>query len=159
MPFTVQNGFDRNNDGLQNDRPDIGNPNAPFNTRAVLSTTCATGYVNPDTRACVTPDEVRFIEGIGLPTSRTVGRNTLLADGTNNWDLNLAKKLVMREGKTLELRWDAFNVFNHPQFVNPPDARVLGAPGPSGGLPSRFLNRNFTDSGIRTIRGQLKFTF
>ena len=29
-PYTVQNGFDRNNDGNPNDRPDIGNPDAPL---------------------------------------------------------------------------------------------------------------------------------
>jgi outer membrane receptor protein involved in Fe transport len=28
-PFTVANGFDRNNDGISNDRPDISNPSAP----------------------------------------------------------------------------------------------------------------------------------
>jgi hypothetical protein len=36
-PFTVANGFDRNNDGLQGDRPDIGNPGAPLNSRAVVT--------------------------------------------------------------------------------------------------------------------------
>ena len=28
-PYTVLNGYDRNNDGIAADRPDIGNPNAP----------------------------------------------------------------------------------------------------------------------------------
>jgi len=36
-PFTVLNGFDRNNDAIVNDRPDIGNPRAPLNSRAVLT--------------------------------------------------------------------------------------------------------------------------
>ena len=35
-PFTVGNGFDRNNDGIQNDRPDIGNPLAPYHCSTVL---------------------------------------------------------------------------------------------------------------------------
>ena len=34
-PFTVQNGSDRDNDAAVTDRPDIGNPNAPLNSRAV----------------------------------------------------------------------------------------------------------------------------
>ena len=37
FPFTVQNGFDRNGDGQSApDRPDISNPNEPFDTRAVI---------------------------------------------------------------------------------------------------------------------------
>jgi len=35
-PFSVGNGSDRNNDGILGDRPDIGNPNAPANTRAII---------------------------------------------------------------------------------------------------------------------------
>jgi hypothetical protein len=34
-------------------------------------------------------------------------------------DLAIAKKFKIRERATLELRGDAFNVFNHTQFANP----------------------------------------
>jgi hypothetical protein len=58
-PFTIVNGSDRNGDRVTIDRPDIGNPNAPLNTRAVLASACNTGYRNPDsapnTTVCVTP--------------------------------------------------------------------------------------------------------
>src|SRR5437867_4376956 len=33
-------------------RPDIGNPNAPLNSRAVLSRSCTSGYLNPDMGLC-----------------------------------------------------------------------------------------------------------
>ena len=71
-PFTVQNGADRDNDGTGNDRPDIGNPNAPLNSRAVLapasgSQFCATGYRNPDTDLCVTPADVTGSRGLDCP--------------------------------------------------------------------------------------------
>ncbi len=157
-PFTVLNGSDRNNDGLQNDRPDISNANAPINTRAFVAPTsgpraCPTGYRNPDTGTCVTPADVHFIEGRGLPDGSTVGRNTLFAGGINNWDVNLSKAFAIAEAKRLEFRWEASNVFNHPQFVNVPERDVVSSP------PGRFLNRDFTDSGIRTIRVQLKLIF
>jgi hypothetical protein len=42
-PFSVANGSDRNNDGIGADRPDIGNPNAPLSTLAMISKTCSTG--------------------------------------------------------------------------------------------------------------------
>jgi hypothetical protein len=90
-PYSLQNGSDRNSDGFANDRPDISNPNAPLNTRAYIVPACSTGYWNPDTSACVRPTEVHFIEGAGLPNASTVGRNTLLAGGTNNWDVALGR--------------------------------------------------------------------
>ena len=46
-PFSVANGSDRNNDGILGDRPDIGNPNAPVNTRAIIFPKCPTGYQKP----------------------------------------------------------------------------------------------------------------
>jgi hypothetical protein len=69
-PFTVLNGAERNNDGLATDRPDISNPAAPINSRAILSASCTTtGYLNPDTGLCVSPADVHWIQGTGLPMS------------------------------------------------------------------------------------------
>ena len=39
--------------------------------------------------------------------------------GLNNFDMTLAKMTKITESKTLELRFEAFNVFNHAQFLNP----------------------------------------
>jgi hypothetical protein len=152
-PYTLANGSDRNNDGILADRPDIGNPNAPSNTRAILFPKCATGYQNPDTASCVSPTDVHWVEGTGFPNAATVGRNTLLTRGTNNFDLNLTKPVSLRERARLELRWEAFNAFNHPQFVQVPQMSVNGTPA------GRFLNPDFTDSGIRTMWVQAKVVF
>jgi hypothetical protein len=157
-PYTLQNGLDRNNDGFANDRPDIGNTSAPLNTRAQITPisgpgSCFTGYRNPDTGGCATPVDVHFIEGQGLPNSRTAGRNTLFAGGTSNWDVTMTKIVPIREKKRLEFRWEAFNVFNHRQFVQAPSRDVVNSP------PGQFLNSKFTDGGIRSMRIQLKFLF
>ena len=152
-PFTVGNGFDRNNDTFLQDRPDIGNPNAPLNTRAIIFPTCATGYQNPDTGSCVSPGDVHWVEGTGFPNASTVGRNTLHTAWTNNFDLNLTKSIPVGEKRRLELRWEAFNIFNHPQFIQVPQMEVFGTPA------GRFLNRDFTDSGIRTMWVQAKVVF
>ncbi len=161
-PFTVQNEIDRNNDAVTGaDRPDIGNPAALLYSRAVVNAACGSGYRNPDTNACVAPSEVRWVQApVGLlPNASTVGRNTLLTGGTNDLDLTLFKSFPISEGKRLELRWEAYNAFNHPQFVNVPERNVFSAPGPAGGLPSRFLNRDFTNSGIRSLWVQAKLIF
>jgi hypothetical protein len=95
-PFTILNNFDRNGDGVLNDRPDISNPNAPLDTRAIVVPTadCGTGYRNPDTQSnvmlCVMPADVHWIEGRGLPNAATVGRNTLFTGWVNNMDLSLS---------------------------------------------------------------------
>jgi hypothetical protein len=152
-PFTVANGSDRNNDAIPADRPDIGNPGAPLNSRAIIAPRCSTGYQNPDTGSCVSPGDVHWVEGKGFPNAATVGRNTLRTGGTNNFDMNLSKSIPLGETRRLELRWEALNAFNHPQFVQVPQTSVNGAPA------GRFLNRDFTDSGIRSMWVQVKVIF
>jgi hypothetical protein len=39
--------------------------------------------------------------------------------GLNNWDMTLAKITHLTESKSLEVRFEAFNLFNHAQFQNP----------------------------------------
>jgi hypothetical protein len=160
-PFTVINGVDRNNDAGGTDRPDIGNPAASLFSRAVAAPACGSGYQNRDTNACVAPSEVRWVQApVGLlPNASTVGKNTLVTGGTNNFDLTLSKPFLIGERKRLELRWEALNAFNHPQFVQVPGRNVDSTPGPEGGLPSRFLNRDFTDGGIRSMWVQVKLLF
>ena len=152
-PFSVANGSDRNNDTIPADRPDISNPNAPLNTRAMISKMCSAGYQNPEIGSCVTPGDVHWVQGIGFPNAATVGRNTLRTGGTNNFDLNLTKSIPLGESRRLELRWEALNAFNHPQYINVPQTSVNGA------LAGHFLNRDYTDSGIRSMWVQVKVVF
>jgi hypothetical protein len=70
-----------------------------------------------------------------------------------NFDLNLTKSIPFGEARRLEFRWEALNAFNHPQFVNVPQMSVNGT---SAG---RFLNRDYTDSGIRSMWVQAKVIF
>ena len=152
-PYTAVNGFDRNGDGWLADRPDISNPGAPRNSRAVLWPSCATGYRNPDTLACMNPSAAYWVEGTGFPNVSTVGRNTLFTNGTNNFDLSLFKSFAVRERGRLEFRWEAQNAFNHPQFVQVPQRDIVNT------LPGWFLNRDFTDAGIRSMWLQVKILF
>jgi hypothetical protein len=39
--------------------------------------------------------------------------------GLNNWDMALLKDTKFTESKSLEFRFEAFNIFNHAQFTNP----------------------------------------
>jgi len=46
-----------------------------------------------------------------------VGRRN--GPGTTNFDMTLAKSLRITESKSLKLRREGFNVFNHAQFYGP----------------------------------------
>jgi outer membrane receptor protein involved in Fe transport len=160
-PFTIINGADRNGDGLSTaDRPDIGNPNAPHNTRAIISSTCSTGFVNPDTKACVTPNDVFVIQATllpgshpNLPTGKTIGRNTERSNWTKSFDMNLFKVFRFTERLKLEYRIEAFNVFNHPQFTGVPARNVTST------LAGQYFNYDLLNGGGRTARMGLKFLF
>jgi len=88
-----------------------------------------------------------------MPNGATVGRNTLITGGIANFDVDLTKTVSLGEGRRLEFRWEAFNAFNHPQFTSAPAFSVGGA------APGRFLNRDFTATGVRTMWAQVRVVF
>ena len=49
----------------------------------------------------------------------TLGRNVLTGPDFKNMDFGLQKRFTIREGQTLKLMANAFNVFNHPNFGLP----------------------------------------
>jgi len=55
------------------------------------------------------------IPGTGS-TSYESGRNFLRRAPINSWDMSLAKRFRFKERAEVELRFDAFNAFNHTQF-------------------------------------------
>jgi hypothetical protein len=57
------------------------------------------------------------------------------------------------EQRRVEFRWEALNALNHPQFTQIPARNVVGTP------PGQFLNRDFTDSGIRNMWAQVRLVF
>jgi len=52
----------------------------------------------------------------------TASRRFFHGPGINNWDLAMHKEIKLTESKTLELRGEFFNVFNHAQFYGPDGA-------------------------------------
>jgi hypothetical protein len=54
---------------------------------------------------------------VGLPP--TPSRDGLRTGGLQNWDMSLFKNIPLgSENRYLQLRFEAFNVFNHPNFNN-----------------------------------------
>jgi Carboxypeptidase regulatory-like domain/TonB dependent receptor len=52
--------------------------------------------------------------------------------GLNNWDMAVLKDTKFTESKSLEFRFEAFNIFNHTQFSNPDGSISDGFPDAGG---------------------------
>ncbi len=169
-PINVTNGLDADGLGGNNDRSDY-NPAGTLNTRAVLSSTSPTGYINPEAgNAAIDPKTAMYVE---LPacTAATpcrtgnAGRFTARSPRQNNLDTTIAKLINVREGMHFELRAEFYNVFNHRQYgivsASPFDsgsATTIGA-SVANTQAGQFLAPGFADGGARVIRYQLRFVF
>jgi hypothetical protein len=83
-------------------------------------------YVNGSTGFWLNP------AAFAIPKPGTFGnlqRNGLRGPGFSQLDMTLSRDFSITEGKKFTLRWDVYNIFNHPNLSNP--SSVLG-----GGLPS-----------------------
>jgi Carboxypeptidase regulatory-like domain/TonB dependent receptor len=78
------------------------------------------------------------------------GYDMLWGPHYQNWDMNLQKTIAISERYRVQLRGDAFNVFNHPNF-SVPSASITNAT--SNGVISSVVNEN------RTIEFAAKFNF
>jgi hypothetical protein len=108
-PFTVsQSGLDLNFDGFAEARPVLVDPSIlgrtiddPATSQARLPVTAFRAYTVGDS-----PESV-------------VGRNTFFGDGLRTMDFGLFKSFALGRGRSLNLRIEAFNVFNAVQFAFP----------------------------------------
>jgi hypothetical protein len=84
-----------------------------------------------------------------LYTYGNAGRNILFGPGRVNFDMSLFKDFPARENMKFQLRAEAFNVFNHPQF---------GQPSPSiGNAQAGVINS--TVGNPRQLQVALRFAF
>jgi hypothetical protein len=134
LPFTPSIGGDSANTGNANDgymtANVVGNPNDIHRTANQFFNTAA--YAAPP-----------------LYTFGTAGRNSLRSAGYWNLDTSLFRKFPFGERYLLELRGEAFNIFNHPTLDIP---------------NARFGDTNFgrvtgTASTARQLQMGAKFTF
>lgn len=105
-----------------NDRPSLGNPNAPIDTvafsNAFNGTTSPTGFSDLNGND-IDPNNAHFIVD---PAHRTniVGRNTLRSPWVQRLDTSLSRSFKVPftpwEGDRFEIRFEMFNVLNHPSF-------------------------------------------
>ena len=71
-------------------------------------------YLNPAAFAYPTN-----AEGVPIHIEGNAGRNQIEVPGIANWDMSLFKNTAITERLMTQLRFEAFNVFNHTQFGVP----------------------------------------
>ena len=112
---TVESNQDANRNG------DAAGDRAILNTSATTkgTGTDVTALTNSsgDTVAYLADDPTAQYIRAGLGALATVGRNTLLTKPINNVDLTAAKGINLTERFRIEFNANAFNLFNHAQFV------------------------------------------
>ena len=75
-----------------------------------------------------TPEEWFNVGAFALPAQYTfgnAGRNIVIGPGLANLDLSLQKEWALHENQTLQVRFDAFNALNRPNFNLP--GRIFGS--------------------------------
>jgi hypothetical protein len=95
-----------------------------------------------------------------------VGRNTMTAPGVFNVDAELHKSWTMpySEHHHLQLRFEAFNVLNHPNFGEPnpnilQGAAIPGAPAGSAHAGFGVISGLSPGTTMRQLQVALKYTF
>jgi hypothetical protein len=86
---------------------------------------------------------------VGRPWHREA--EVLLCSGTQNYDMAVAKNLPFTESKSLLLRVEAFNVFNHTQFAGPQAV--------DGNIGDTTFGQVIDAAAPRVLQGALKFSF
>jgi hypothetical protein len=118
----------------------------PTGTPGAIDRTFADGQVRPSVIVLQHPE----------PGKRgTLGRNTIIGLGSYRFDANLGKTFQISESKSVQVRFDAQNVLNHPQPSNPGGGAVPAMSITGGDYFGRIQQK----TGGRSLQGQLRFSF
>ena len=85
-----------------------------------------------------------------------LGRNTVIGPKLRSFDFALAKNTVISEGKSLEFRWEVFNLFNRANFNLPDNIGFRAASGVASGNAGRITD---TSTSSRQMQFGLKLSF
>ncbi|MGC1300125.1 MAG: TonB-dependent receptor [Alloacidobacterium sp.] len=86
-----------------------------------------------------------------LGTPGTAKRRFFYGPGADNYDVAVAKNLLLTESKSLLFRVEAFNVFNHTQFNGPSSV--------NGDIGSSTFGNAISAAPPRIMQGAVKFNF
>jgi hypothetical protein len=103
-----------------------------------------------------------------------LGRNSLIGPHFRQFDFSLFKNTQLMERLNMQLRFEAYNIFNHPNFANPYLPFFIADPSINGATPNGRYQGSYPlsatgDVGIgypflgsggpRSMQIAVKFTF
>jgi len=177
-PVTTQIGYDFNGDGILNDRPQLANPNAPLNTWAIQGddffnvspgTLCegSAAFNTDDDCHPVSINDVHWVTEHYGTQGNNIRRNDSYAPRNQQWDMAAQRSFHLPktpESHLVDFRAESFNVFNHA-LTNQPGGFTVNSTLVTGAFASPALGQNtfrnygLTNSGGRTLRFLLKYSF
>jgi Carboxypeptidase regulatory-like domain len=148
-PFTVVSGVDNSLTAVNNDRPNVVNPNGVYTGRKILSGK---------------PTNAQYINLSAFATNPAgtfgnSGRNAYRGPKFLQVDTALSRTFPLHERLALNLRMEAFNVLNHPNFAAPGSSGYAGS---STSLVSSTFGQvtsTVNGYGARIFQGAVKLTF
>jgi len=151
-PWQVRSSTDTQRTGIAAFGLQVGDPfAAPAGPSCAPAPGVGKIYVTNDC-AFVTPP-------FGSPGT---GRNSIYGPGFVDFDLAFAKKMKLSERFQLETRFEGYNIFNHPHFLNPgTDSAGVGnliGSGIFGVITNTYTQPDGTTS-ARQIQVAMKLTF
>src|SRR6266478_6382221 len=177
QPVTIQSGTDSNgNLDAAGDRA-VLNPTGTEGVGSVVTPVCmntATGVTSttgPCTGAGIatvgylaTNPNAKYVQA-GVGSLSNLGRNTYNSPYFNVWNMSILKSNQFTERFNLQLRVDAFDVFNHRQYTfgqlsvlgTNTNALSQGYANLTSG--SAFLNQFLFNGGSRTVQLGIKLTY
>jgi len=124
LPVVISEGGDNSVTGTRNTEAPIDEPEISSTAHILNNTNPRNGFpyfnsFDPNATNPTAPNKVGVFSPEPLGQIGNAPRRFFHGPGLNNWDLALLKDTKITESKSLELRAEAFNIFNHTQFTNP----------------------------------------
>ena len=122
-PFTITSGVDISRTAVGNDRPNLiagANPYLGTPIRSGIGVTTPAGLAAA--RGYINPAAICSTSCVAVGTYGNLGRNTFRGRPNYQFDAQVSRIFSIYESFNATLRFEAFNLLNHPNFNNPATA-------------------------------------
>ena len=154
-PFNVTQGSDQSLTSNGNDRPNLV-PGVPIYLHTALrqgTGEANRGYLN----------QAAFVNNAVPGTFGNISRNMFRGKPTYQFDAQISRMFPIHDRFNLDLRIEAFNVLNHPNFATPAagSPNTASNPGTATAKNTSFgqINSTVTGSNPRIFQGAVKLSF
>ncbi|HZQ42992.1 MAG TPA: carboxypeptidase-like regulatory domain-containing protein [Acidobacteriaceae bacterium] len=165
VPFTVTTGTDISLTDIGNDRPNLVPGQPIYLHTAIRSGTGGVNrsYLNPAAFCATSTTASPCPDPVAPGTYGDIGRNSFRGPRIYNFDAQVSRVFPIHERLAMQLRLEAFNLLNHPDF-NPPSGATTGTMAGNSGSAAALSSSTFgqissTINTARVFQGSIKLSF